>query len=207
MEVKAFFWREGERGELVFRDRTQLIFDGEKNECIGIKLMLNPGSCEPQDGDKVIKDDAKEYQGKVDTTMRNASEIIKEAYANELRGYTYIVNLSDRREKKPKNLSATDFKTQDHITEEIKNKINECSNQVKWIWIAFGKNSEGKDKESKEALKKLKGDVLRLLTDKFPDKIVGRTNQHHPNFLTFPEGKTAREEVVREIKSKIEIKF
>ena len=56
--IKATFWH---IGEIIYRNKTKIIFnkDNEIEEhlpCIGIILMLNPGSCLPKEGKGSVLD-------------------------------------------------------------------------------------------------------------------------------------------------------
>lgn len=129
MDVKAYFWKD-------YRNETKLIFKGNENKCIGIILMLNPGSCEPKNDEKPKEKREKPVVCNPDKTMDKIKETILVIYAkhdDKLNGYVFIVNLCDKKGN-PKDLIKKDFEETDgkdkDVLKEIENKIK----QVEWIW-------------------------------------------------------------------------
>ena len=202
--VRATFWK---KNGVTYRNKTKIIFDGKCGKCNGIVLMLNPGSCKPQEGEGVIKEEEQELPCNFnnDITIKNVSNCVREAYGNDqLPNYVFIANISEKRDTKSKNLSKEDFREFDHIIDEIKNKIDEHPKQVKWIWIAFGKDSNGKDKETRIKLKELKEKISNQLNELFPDKIIGKGVKYkHPNQRKIKEYAEYKKSIVNEMKSKL----
>ena len=207
--IKATFWH---IGNVIYRNETKIIFnkDNEIEEelpCIGIILMLNPGSCLPKKGEKPIEEEKQVLLCKPDLTIKKVEESIRcayDRYYNKLNGYVFIVNLCDKKEKSKglikKDFEETDGKDKDAV-KEIENKMNEPPKQVDWIWIGFGKNSYGKDKEYVDNLKK---DILKQLNEKYKDKIVGGNSDYnctHPQRFQFDKNK--QKIIIKEIESKL----
>ena len=203
--VKARFWDEN---KVTYRNETKIIFKGNENKCIGIVLLLNPGSCEPKKGEKPITKEKQILLCKTDLTIRKVEETIRIAYDNyydKLNGYVFIVNLCDKKEKS-KNLIKKDFEETDgkdkDAVKEIENKINEPPKQVEWIWVGFGEDSYGKDKEYVADLKKC---VLKQLNERFEDKTVGKSiNYTHPQRFQFDKSKHKQQIIIKEIESKLQ---
>lgn len=186
-QIKGIFWK---KDEIVYRNRTKIIFNGNEDTCIGIILMLNPGSCKPQDGYNITNEE-NEFPCNKDITILKIIECIIQSQYNNVSGYVYIVNLCDKKgteEKnlKPKDLLEKDFRKYDEVVREIRKKIEEPQNQVKWIWVAFGKESKGKNKETRLRLEETKEEVLNQLNKLFLNKIVGESVKYmHPYNLNY----------------------
>lgn len=195
--VKATFWEEGSATR---RNKTKIIFNENEDKCIGIILMLNPGSCKPEKGEKIITEEKQVLVCKPDKTIMNVGECIMSAYNPQLQGYVYIVNLSNKRGTKPKELSEEDFRKSEDIISEINKKITE-EPQIRWIWIAFGKDSNGKDKNTIKELIKIKENVKKQLNQMFPEKIFGeKVNYKHPYQRRKDEYKKYKQDIIEEIK-------
>ena len=84
--------------------------------------MPNPGSCKPKDGFVITKEE-KEFPCNIsgDETIANIIQLCQESYNNELSGYVFIVNLSDKRETKSKE-SINKLK---EIKEKVSNQLSE----------------------------------------------------------------------------------
>lgn len=189
-DLEATFWLDNDNNQVVYRNDTKLIFNGDNRVC-GIILMLNPGKCLPIGEKEVIKEQQmfSTIKGnlKRDPTQGIIVTCITYFYDNiKLPDSVFIVNLCDKVESQSKKLSEEDFRKKDYnkIIEEIGSVVK--SNQIRWIWIAFGKNPSGKDKEAKEYITKLKEGVLVQLksNELFRDKIVGESAYYcHPLYI------------------------
>ena len=166
--------------------------------------MLNPGKCIAKNQKDITETPKIFYSEKIpllnrDSTQGIVANIVKEAYGNnQLPAYIFIVNLSNRRETDPEKLSKEDFKTDKAIVDEIKDKVKK--NSIKWIWIAFGKESKGKYKES---IDKLKETVLNQLNKLFEDRVVGCENRWHPRWLNYSKNVEQRKSIRDEINKKL----
>src|SRR3989344_9501106 len=152
--VEADFWKES---GTIYRDNTKIIFNKDEI-CQGIVLMLNPGKCIAKDEEQITEEKRKFYSQFLtkDLTQKKLNNFMKKVYNDQLSGYVFIINLSNKREPKQKNLSKEDFtKSAEDVIKEIESK-----NEIKWIWVAFGKDYKGKDKEY---IKELKEKVAKQL--------------------------------------------
>lgn len=215
--VKATFWH---IGEVVYRNKTKIIFnkDDEIEEnlpCIGIVLMLNPGSCLPKEGKECIlklpERKEREFPCNKDITIKKVVECVTESYNNNLQGCVYIVNLSDKSKTKSEKLSEEDFtKEALEIIKEIEDKIKEQEengNSINWIWIAFGKiYDDNKCPNKHKKRNELKKRVVNRLKDMFSGKILGeKINYLHPfNFNFKNKYNDEKLEIIKEIKPKLE---
>ena len=203
--VGAIFWKiDG----ITYRDNTKIIFGDNDKKCIGVVLMLNPGSCNARD-----ESDIKEYKQtfrfkganylrlKRDSTQGKVAKCVKTAYNNhQLSRYVFIVNLSNRREPKQENLSKKDFtKSAEDIIKELEVENKKQENEIRWIWIAFGKKYKGKDKEY---ITELQDEIVKKLNEHelFKYKIIGKSVQYiHPGQGFRGDN---RESIIREIGQK-----
>lgn len=205
--VKAWFWKDNFHE---YRDRTRIIFENEQ-KCIGIILMLNPGSSYPVDecGKLVKIPENKEYLCKKDQTLRNVIECLKIAYEGKANGYVYIVNLSNKRGPNPKKLSEGDFRKLDDIISEIKERINEQP-PIRWIWIAFGKTdtkTDWKDEYTQIHARDMKNKIDISLSQNYPSLIIGNSNAFkytHPKYFSYQNrSRREKEHIIAEIKARI----
>ena len=215
-DIEAYFWKEEGEEEIVKRNKTKIIFNKSEDEGIGIILMLNPGSCLPKRPEEITKEPKKfnTMYGNLDKdqTQRKVASVVKEAYDNNPpQCYVYIVNLSEKREPDPKKFYerlSEDFDKRSEerankIIVEIETEINKPNNQIKWIWVAFGK-----DKRTA----KLREKVLNRLTagPLTKGKLVGidkLVNCMHPSSSWFyrksKSGQIPKEIIINEIKNKL----
>ncbi len=197
-DVEAYFWKEK---ETILRNRTKIIINGDKDNCIGVVVMLNPGSCLPKEGEKVITNEKQSFPCDIgnDITIKRILECVRLVYNDKKLGYIFIVNLSDIRKPKSEELTEENLhKKPEDIVKEIESKINE-QNNIKWIWIAFGKDENGKDRETRLKLKKIKEKVKNQLNIFYPDKIIGKSVEYkHP--YQIKEHETYKQKVVKELR-------
>lgn len=198
-QVKGTFWK---KDGIIYRNRTKIIFNGNEDNCIGIILMLNPGSSLPKKGENGLKEEGKEYYliclCEIDYTLRKLPICILESYIDccqLLNGYILIINLSNRCKTKPKDLLEEDFRNPDEVVAEIKEEIKE-PHQVNWIWVAVGK-----DKKLKLCAAKKENILLRLQKDNFfKNKLVG-VDSMHPSAPLFDNHQN--HDVINEIRNKL----
>jgi|SRR3989338_348609 len=211
--VKATFWKEN---GTIYRNKTKIIFNkiNEKEEtlsCIGIVLMLNPGSCLPKEGEDVIKEGIPlTYLCEIDNTQRKVAICINEAYkdCHTLEGYVYIVNISEKREPNSKefykNFHEEDYKNREReILEEVKMEIEKQENQIKWIWVAFGKDKKTA-KLREKILNQLKTTPLIKSILVGIDEMVNCMHPSSPWFYRNKNGQTPKEIIINEIESKLQ---
>jgi len=162
-KIKANFWKKNGN---IYRNNTKLIFDDNKNDCIGTVIMLNPGDAKPLEGLDVINEHSEIYGSHKDPTLGFVATWVIEAYKGNksLCGYIAIVNLCDIRDTNSNNLPQEPSKTSSMIIEEIPQK-------TPWVWIAWG----GAAKQ----FNNLREDVLKSCKDKL---IIGIENKSfmHP---------------------------
>ena len=170
--------------------------------------MLNPGKCLPYD-EKQISDNWKEFEAKSDLSIRNVSTCVNGAYKNQLSGYVFIINLSDKRMADSRKLSHEEFTKEDlEIIKEMEDKLKEeeeKGNSIKWIWIAFGKIYEDGNCPAKHNKRnELKKRVLNKLKEIVPDKIVGYSISFtHPG-IPLNVNAAKKFEIIKEIRGKLE---
>ena len=201
--VEAVFWKEA---GVIYRDNTKIIFS-EDEVCDGIILMLNPGKCIAKNEEDIAEKPKKFHSEKSpllnrDQTQGKIAKCVKTAHNNhKLLGYVFIINLSNRREPKQENLSKEDFtKSAEDIIRELEVESKKQENKIKWIWVAFGKNYKGKDKEYVD---ELKCNVVKMLSEHelFTDKIIGKSVQYiHPGQGFRGDNKRI---IIKEIEQKI----
>jgi hypothetical protein len=137
------------------RNNTKIIFKWNEQTCSGSVIMLNPGSAEPKEGLKVIKEEPKTYISKKDFTLGFLANSLMEAYNKKkkhLSGYLAIVNLCDIKEK-TKNLPQ-------HSTKSVLDIKKEIPETTPWILIAWGKNCRQFDGLRKNILNKFHNDKI-----------------------------------------------
>jgi|SRR3989339_268618 len=192
-KIKADFIWSDNKYEL--RENTKIIFNNNESNCIGIVLMLNPGSAKPLDN-KIIET-VKNCLSKSDSTLGKVAKWVGIAYKNkqvEKLGYIEIINLIDNIESNSENLNKIniDFKERLDI---IKKKIDGLSQKINWIWIAYGKTIP--------QLNELRRNILMNI-DK--EKIVGISDNifyMHPISISI-NGKNGKiEELIKQIEEKI----
>ena len=188
---------------MVFNKRTQKTITGrlqkKRVDVKNIRLLMSYAINLPEITEK-------EFSCNIDKDKRikeYISNCIIESYNDYLllQGYVFIVNLSDKRSPKSKELSEEDFnKKPDEIVKEIENKTKE-QNNIKWIWIAFGKDSNGKDNKTKLKLKEMKEEVSNQLNILFPDKIIGKSVEYkHPYQRKIKEYEIYKQNVIKELR-------
>ena len=199
-DLEAVFWKE--KG-IEYRNATKLIFDSGNQGC-GIVIMLNPGGCLPVGGKEEVKEisvkfSTKDGNLKKDPTQGLVVSCVKYFYGEiKIPDCVFIVNLSDKVEVDSNKLLEGDFRKKDHntIMEEI--GILAKKNQIKWIWVAFGKISKDEDKKY---LDDLKCNVIKEL-NRFGGKVVGESAYYcHPRYVNC--NKDLKDNLKKEIELKL----
>lgn len=136
----CFDWLNGHR----IRTRTSLIWGPANGKVIGAVLMINPGSCEPQDPDLAERWRKGGRGGKIglvraklDPTQRRIASVVAKAYARRKRtphGQILIRNLFCLAE--PELQKAVAVATSPGGS--IYTKLERIPKSVPWLWLAWG---------------------------------------------------------------------
>lgn len=199
--------------KIIRRRKTKIILnEAGKDKGIGIVLMLNPGECLPHD--KKISDDAPNWQVykniDCDRTQNNVYTCVNKAYDFQPQGYIYIVNISEKREPNSKefykNFSEKDFENREkEILKEVKEEIEKKENQIKWIWVAFGK-AKKTSKLREKILNQLTADPLTKNILVGVDEPVNCMNPSPRNswfYRKSKNGQIPKEIIINEIRNKL----
>lgn len=150
----------------------------KKCKCMGVVIMLNPGSSEPEGVESTWRD-GEIVKAKADDTMKQIERCVLEAYGDNppSEGYIEIFNLfnlceptSQEAIKKYKEDKNKQFMITTNLVEKIKD-------ETPWIWVAWGCDKGLQDRK-KEEYEKIK--------NKFCEKIIkfeGKNNKYgfwHP---------------------------
>ena len=190
-------------GELKFRTETYLNLTKKREEfievlkdkkCIGVVIMLNPGSSSPKEEryDEIV-------EAKPDDTMEKIEDCVLIAYKNNLpnNGYIQIFNLF--------NLRCTKLKEAIKIYKKYKDNSLMISRievypKTPWIWLAWGCDDD-------EELAERKKEVFDYVAEKFSGKIIKKECQSKGNKLGFwhpyQYGKTKQSELKDKISNEI----
>ena len=203
--IRARFWK---KEEVEHRDLTKIIF-GDDKECIGIVLMLNPGSCKPKNGEEIPMFPGEVLLCDSDKTQDNVIDCVEGAYNNNAEGYVYIVNLSTVKDTKRKNLAIKDFSKSSIVVKEIDDIMEDSNNDVKWIWLGFGKKDSDlktwKNEETRRYVFELKNVLINDLDKKYGKKVVGSSIDYfHPFCFCFKANKNFKQKIINEIRTLIQ---
>lgn len=172
--ILAKFW---ECNNQIYRKDTRLIFNGYNEECIGLVIMLNPGSLKPAYSSESLNAKPIIYSCKPDHTLNIVTECIEKAYGSinqNPKGYISIVNLFDVKQPNSKNLTLIEIKSFESFSKEVPLKYP-------WVWIAWGKD--------RIELNQLKEDILHSLD---MSKVIGIKENgyyHHPRTIQIQKEK------------------
>ena len=202
VELKKFtpFARFKNSGELKFRTETYLSLTKNNkifnyNECIGVVVMLNPGSSCPKEEeyDQIV-------EAEPDITMQQIEDCVLSWHKNNLpsEGYIQIFNLFNLRCKKSKEAIKMYKKHKNNPF--MKSKIVEIYPNTPWIWLAWGCNDD-------KTLQERKKEVFDYVTEKFSEKIIKKECESKNNKLGFwhpyQHGKTKQSKLLDYISKEI----
>lgn len=122
---------------LSYRTKTYLSYGCQRKRCVGVVIMVNPGSSRPQGELHVV------HEASEDKSLQIVNEIVSKAY--ELKGikpndgdYIEIFNTFNLC-KWPLNEETIDLFLKQRDSEYMFTPINiNCDTQ--WVWVAWGKD-------------------------------------------------------------------
>ena len=178
----------------------------KKCKCIGIVIMLNPGSSEPEKSESSWIN-GKIVEAEVDPTMKQIEKCVKMAYEikkKELEGAKYIeiFNLFELCCTSSKEVIKK-YKMKDESLIKSKIKIEEIDiPETPCIWIAWGCDKEIND---------IKEKVYDTIISQFPENIIIKFHKNIKNkyefWHPFQHDKHKQSELIDEISKEISNKI